>query len=215
VLSTAQVTQARMAELLADRVDWVTTAPPGPDDVTVLVVLRSFDPAELARGARRFAAVLDRDEAAAWRRSWTRTRFLFGNPANLPGGLARVVTPDGAAAWLGPHPHARPPGPSRLLKPVTGELPALPRDVRVAGTGRERVLQLAVAGLTLVDYLVHLHHTVAEAVLRGRLGQDDALLLSHRPTVAPDRPDHDPAHARVLPEPGDTGRLLLHTWLTA
>lgn len=213
--------QARLAELYAERVEWVNgRAQAEPDtstaDTTVLVLLRSFHLADLAHGAREFAAVLDPAAAAAWRRSWTRTRFLFGNPANLTArNRAKVVAPDATTAWLGPFPGGRLPGLSRLLKPVRGVLPELPRDVDLSGSGPRRVLQIAVGGLTLVDYLVHLHHTLAEAVLLGRLRLDEPVRLSHRPSLAIDSTHDPPAYARVLPEPGDTGRLRLHTWLSS
>jgi hypothetical protein len=230
-MSTAPpAAQSRLAELLAERVEWVTGRPPGAPgtsepgtsepgtsaaDTTVLVLLRSLHLADLVHGAREFAAALDHGDAAAWRRSWTRTRFMFGNPANLTApNLARVVAPGGTAAWLGPFPDTRRPGLGRLLKPVTGELPELPRDIDFPGTGPRRVLQVAVGGLTLAGYLVHLHHTLAEAVLLGRLAPGEPVRLSHRPALGAGPACGPPAYARVLPEPGDTGRLCLHTWLS-
>jgi uncharacterized protein DUF6182 len=221
VLTAAPPAQSRLAELLAERVEWVTGRSHGePDtteaDTTVLVLLRSLHLADVVHGAREFAAALDPGDAAAWRRSWTRTRFLFGNPANLTAGnRARVVAPAATAAWLGPFPSTRLPGLNRLLKPVTGALPELPGDIDLPGTGPRRVLQIAVAGLTLAGYLVHLHHTLAEAVLLGRLRPDEPLRLSHRPTLGTDPPRDPPAYARALPEPGGTGRLRLHTWLSS
>jgi hypothetical protein len=77
------------------------------------------------------------------------------------------------------------------------------------------VLRIAVAGLTLVDYLVHLHHTLAETVLLGRLDRDEPITLCHRPVLgigsAWGHPR--PAYARVLPDPG--GTLRMYTWLSA
>jgi Family of unknown function (DUF6182) len=222
VLSTSPPpSQSRLAELLAERVEWVaggSQGEPGAStaDTTVLVLLRSFHLADMVHGVREFAAALEPGAAAAWRRSWTRTRFLFGNPANLtPGNRARVVAPAATAAWLGPFPDARWPGLSRLLKPVTGGLPELPREIDFPGVGPRRVLQVAIAGLTLVDYLVHLHHTLAEAVLLGRLRPKEPLRLSHLPAFGTGSACGPPAYARVLPEPGDTGRLRLHTWLSS
>jgi uncharacterized protein DUF6182 len=177
------------------------------------VLLRSLDLADLVHGACEFAAALESDEATAWRQAWTRTRFLFGNPANLPKGTrARVVAPGGTAAWLGPFPDARLPGLARLLKPVSGELPQLAGDILLHGTGPRRVVSVAVEGLTLVDYLVHLHHTLAEAVLLGRLRPGEPLRIRHRPALGTD--SADPAYARVLADPGDPGRLRLYTWLS-
>ncbi|MPZ83082.1 MAG: hypothetical protein GEV28_22900 [Actinophytocola sp.] len=213
--------QALLADLLADRVEWVTGRRQGEPDAdtqgtTVLVLLRSLDLADLVHGARAFAATLDPDEAEAWRRSWTRTRFLFGNPANLPArNRPRVVAPNATAAWLGPFPTDRRLGLSRLLKPVTGVLPRPPIDLDLPGSGRRHLLHVAVDGLTLVDYLVHLHHTLVEAVLLGRLRPDDPLWLSHRPALTSERAGDRPAYARVLPDPRDAARLRPYTWLAA
>lgn len=209
------LTTDRLADLLADRVEWVTgtrTTEPdlGPVDTAVLVVLRSLDLADFAYGARAFAASLDPEEATAWCRSWTRARFLFGNPANLS--EPRVVAPGGTAAWLGPFPEAHLPGATRLLKPVSGLLPELPEAVDHCGTGPLRELRIGVGAGTLVDYLVHLHHTLAEAVLFGRLRPDESLRLRHQLEPALD-PAEDATYARVLPDPEHRDRLRLHTVL--
>lgn len=225
------IVQAWLADLLADRVRAVTArAGTGPAETTVLVLLRSVRLADLVHGARQFAAALEPAPADAWLRSWTRTRFLFGDPANLPAAQpARVVAPGGTAGWLGPVPHLHQPGLSRLLKPVTGRLPELPAEVDLPGTGDlpgehgqqtelpapRRVLQVAVAGLSLSEYLVHLHHTLAEAVLLGSLDSDEPVRISHRPAIAADPALGPPGYARVLPDPAAGGRLRLHTWLSA
>jgi hypothetical protein len=218
--------QPRLAGLLAERARWVTgraTGRPDPAEaeagVAALVLLRSLRLADVVHGAREFAAGLDPGEAEAWRESWTRTRFLFGNPANLgPRNPARVVAPGRTAAWLGPFPGTRPPGLSRLLKPVTGGLPRLAHDIDFPGSGSgvgpRRMLAIATGGLTLAGYLVHLHHTLAEAVLLGRLRPEEPLRLSHRPQAELDPEWERAAYARVLPEDGEDGRLRVHTWLS-
>lgn len=210
----------RLAALLAHRAEWVTGESDGrPGDAAVessaVVTMRSLCLPDLVRGTRRFAATLDPAEADAWRRSWTRTVFLFGTPANLATRTgARVVAAGATAAWFGPYPGTGLPGWSRLLKPVTGTLPHLPAEVEVPGTGRPRVLHVAVAGLTLTDYLVHLHHTLAESVLLGRLRPDEPLLLRHRPALDAASIREPPAYARILPDADDGGRLRPHTWLS-
>jgi hypothetical protein len=194
-----------LTSLLAERVAWVTDgAGAAAADSTVLVVLRGLDPAGLAAGAARFAAGLDGPEALRWRRSWTRAAFLFGDPVNLRPRDVRLTA--GGTAWLGPFTGGHRPGPVRLLKPVTGRLPRL-----VDGTAG-RPLWIATGGLSVVDYLVHLHHTVAEAVLLGRLGPREPLRLLHRPALDPAGLGAA-AYARVLP--GPDGVLSPYTWLTS
>lgn len=209
------LTPARLADLLADRVECVTgqrtTDPDLSTDTAVLVVLRSLDLTDFAHGAREFAAGLDPDELVAWRGSWTKTRFLFGNPAHVS--EARVTAPGGTAAWLGPFPDTRLPGFTRLLKPVSGNLPELPAEVDLPGTGPVRELRIGVGGGALVDYLVHLHHTLAEAVLFDRLRPDEPLRIRHERELALG-PAEIPAYARVLPDPQDRDRLRLHTVLS-
>lgn len=218
----------RLAELFAERAGWVANAP-GHDDVTttVFVMMRALNLTDLVCGTRIFAAGLPVTQSGTWLRSWTRTRFLFGNPANLTQrSRARLVAPAGAFAWLGPCPAAHPPGLSRLLKPVTGILPELPAiidlppsvpagsDPRAQAPGRCRELIVATRGLTLVDYLVHLHHTLAESVLLGRLTPAEPLRLVHQPEISAETVSAVPGYARVHYAGPDTTSLRLYTWLS-
>ncbi|MFF6807454.1 DUF6182 family protein [Streptomyces sp. NPDC012616] len=219
-------TQERLAELLARRAAWVGRPPRRPvagepPETTVLVVLRAVDLPGLVRGALDFTAGLTHDEADAWRRSWTTTRFLFGNPANLTARApARVISPGGNTAWLGPFPATRLPGPSRLLKPVAGVLLDLPDTVEVPGTGPPadatyRELHIAVRDLSFAQYLVHLHHALAESVLMGRLAPGGPLRLVHRPDLDARALDQDPDYARVHQERSDPDRLRLYVSLSS
>jgi hypothetical protein len=210
----------RLAALFAERAAWVGREAVRPaemaeDERVALVVLCRFDLPDLVAGARAFAAGLDARDAAGWLHSWTATRFLFGIPANLTGSAqVRVTGPHGSCGWLGPCSPAHVPGTARLLKPVTGTLPVLPASVSIPGRGAPRALYLATRGLTLVDYLVHLHHTLAEAVLAGRLGAEDALCLHHRRDIEPAVAVGEPAYARVHHPDGDLARLRLYSWLS-
>ncbi|MGC5033617.1 DUF6182 family protein [Micromonospora sp. DT229] len=209
--------QRVLADILTERVALLggATVDSTPvADTRVLVLISSLSPSDVADGARRFAALLQPEEAAAWQRSWTRTHFLFGNHVNVRSGGLRLVSPGGTAAWLGPFADDHRPGISRLLKPVTGRLPELPTEVDVPGTGKPRALWINVEQLSLADYLVHLHHTIAEAVLFGRMRPDESLRLHHTTEFDVAFGSGLPAYARVLPEPSDTGRLRLHTWLS-
>ncbi|WP_405792587.1 DUF6182 family protein [Streptomyces sp. NBC_01506] len=259
--AAAEPPQQRLAELFAARALRVGREPvtgPAPDGAAespVLVLLRNLDLAGLVDGVRRFAVGLGPAEAADWERSWTLTRFLFGNPANLAGRLpVRAVAPGGTAAWLGPFPGGRLPGASRLLKPVRGRLPRLPATVvcppatadslapgrtsahgdaagperpagswappavrfgsapLVPGAGSRR-LYVAVRGLGLVEYLVHLHHTLAEAVLLGQLGPHECFVLTHCQDISAETAAREPGYARVHFSDGDPDRLRLYTWL--
>lgn len=208
--------QQRLAWLSAERAAWVGSGPPRGTaaEATALVLLGRLDLPGLVLGAQAFAASLAADEAAAWRRSWTKTRFLFGNPANLTRRTpARIVADSGAAAWLGPFPDGRLPGLSRLLKPVTGVLPALPGEMEIGSTtGEVRDLHIAVRDLTLAEYLVHLHHTLAESVLLGLLRPGGPLRLVHRPDIGV-MPGGE-GYARVHYARGDPATLRLYAWLS-
>jgi hypothetical protein len=214
-------TQRRLRELLDERIrrvhrEFVHNEAAEADDTTVFVMMRHFDPADLIRGVREFALGLSAEEASLWKRSWTRTRFVFGNPANV---ASRLVSPHGSMAWLGPFPVGRQSGKIRLLKPAIGHLPRLLDELTVLGgtaPGASDVatveLQVAVDGLSLVEYLVHLHHTVAEATLTGQLPPDAPVRLMHRRAIDRHTTEGVPGYARVTQ--GDDTRLRLHTWLT-
>ncbi|MEU9478089.1 DUF6182 family protein [Streptomyces sp. NPDC048191] len=208
--------QDRLTSLFDERARLVAESGKDADPVTTLVVLRSLDVHDLVHGVRAFAADLSAAEGRAWMGSWTRTRFLFGNPVNLTGrARARTVAPAGSAAWLGPCPAQHPPGVSRLLKPLTGSLPPLPAVLDIPGraAGPPRELQLATGGLTLVGYLVHLHHTLAEAALLGRLGPGEPLRITHRLELDAHRAPGGPGYARVHHAADDSPALRLYASL--
>ncbi len=228
---TTPPAQERLVELFADRAAWVDRDPQqakegNAAESTVLMLLRSVDLGDLVHGARLFAAALSDDEVDAWRRSWTKTRFLFGNPANLTGRTpARVIARGASAAWLGPFSSARLPGLSRLLKPVTGVLPQLPAnmefppaDTRLHDSSKAglpyRELHVAVRSLTLAEYLVHLHHTLTESVLRGRLRADEPIRLIHRLDLDSELVSGATGYARVHYARGASTTLRLFTWLS-
>jgi hypothetical protein len=160
---------------------------------SVVAVLRRFDPAGWIRGTCAFVQGLSPDGATAWRRSFTHTVFLAGNPENLAGRVAfDHVTADFSAAWHGP---ARPEasiGLRRLLKALGGAAPfpvRPPEPITVpAGAGRgrraERDLYVATAGVSFPQALVHLNHLVAEAVLDGHIAAGDRLTLRRIPSLS-------------------------------
>jgi hypothetical protein len=208
--------QQRLSGLMAERARRVAESDATPSPVTVLLLLRRLDLADLVQGARVFVAGLSAEEAGSWLRSWTRTRFLFGIPDNLTEhARPRVVSPAGSAAWLGPHPLRHLPGPSRLLKPLSGTLPPLPPvlDIPPGVTGVRRGLHLATRDLTLVGYLVHLHHTIAEATLLGRLSAAEPLRIVHHPDLDAGLLCGTAAYARVHHVGDDPSQLRLYTWL--
>lgn len=192
-----------------------------PDRVSVPVAVRVFAPAAILAGAMAFAAALSTVDADAWLRSYTRSLFLFGNPANLAARYPpALVAAGGQAAWLGVYDARRAEHVRRLLRPVCGVLPADPGrlDTVVGPDARPGwLLQVAVRDLDLPRYLVHLHHTAAEAVLTGVMPAGATVALRHVP-------DLDPAAARLggcgyarvhpLPPPADRPALRLYTVLT-
>jgi hypothetical protein len=185
----------------------------GPEAGTnVVSVVREFEPAAWIRGTFAFAAGLTRDQAAAWRKSFTRTYFLAGNPANLRDrfGFAHIAE-GGSAAWTHPGEAASNRPLRRLLKlfDAPAPLPHRPRlEVGLPGgppTGRTRTLYLATAGATVDRSLVHLNHLLAEAVFDGLLHRGDRLVVRQVPRLvgvpgpfAALRIGTDPANPRLL-----------------
>jgi hypothetical protein len=158
-------------------------------DMTAVAVLRRFDPAVFARSSVEFALGVKGSARACWFRAFTRTLFLAGSPANL---AARFpfdhVAPDGSVAWLGPAPRDSSAGLCRLLKLFDGDVAAdLPATVgfTVPGPGGGSTLycHVATAGMSLSDYLVHVNHLLAEAVLTGAIRPGDRVVLRHAPRL--------------------------------
>ncbi|MEU0797951.1 DUF6182 family protein [Amycolatopsis sp. NPDC005961] len=184
---------------------------PGGEPDSVVAVVRRVDIAGWIRGTCVFAHGLAPDRAAAWRRSFTHTVFLAGNPENL-GERVRFdhVAEDASAAWHRPAKPRDSIGLRRLLKAFGGEaeLPVRPPEVVVVQAGApsrarpaERDLYLATAGVSCARTLVHLNHLVAEAVLDGLIAAGDRLtvrrvphLTGSRTPFAALRVDVDPAH---------------------
>lgn len=170
----------------------------GGDEVLATVVLCRFDLASFTRAACAFACGVDPDRVAAWRRSFTRTVFLAGSPENLGERFAFAhVAEDRSAAWMQPGRAGETTGLRRLLKlfdcaseptvgyPAVVEIPA-PAAASVSATRApvDRELHLAVAGVSLSDTLVHLHHLLAEAIFDGLIVPGDRLTLRQLPRLA-------------------------------
>jgi hypothetical protein len=157
--------------------------PRGPGGAAAVAVLRSFDPRGFAQSVIDFAAWLPQDARREWLADFTRTVFLAGNPANLAVRLPpSVVGRDGQVAWYAATPGSRHRELRLLLRLVRGEVPpAEPFGLNVPGPGAGRRWRLAVAtaGLSLQQYLVHVNHTLAEAVLTGILRPGDRLTVEH------------------------------------
>jgi hypothetical protein len=190
-------------------------------EVTVPVVLREFDPQALVDGAVRFAAALTDDQSDSWFRCYTRTVFLFGNPRNLAARYpVHARSGDDAVGWLGVLGVTELTPLRRLLRPVTGALPAVSASPagspgNAAATGTPWSLWLAIRNLDLAQYLVHLHHTVTEAVLTGKVGPGQTINLRHVMDLHPSRLERpDCVYSRVHHSPGNPDRLRLYALLS-
>ncbi|MCN9242904.1 DUF6182 family protein [Streptomyces sp. RY43-2] len=193
--------------------------------VQAVCVLRDFDLPTWVRATCAFAARVDASAAVGWRRDFTRTVFLAGNPDNLRDRFVfGHVADDGSAAWQGPAPAEESTTLRRLLKLFDGsaELPTrLSTVVRVLADrdprGRapvRRELHVATAGVTIADCLVHLNHLLVEAVLDEVVGPGDELVVRQAPWLpasaglfaarridgTPDHPDRLRAYAALTGE---------------
>jgi hypothetical protein len=156
-------------------------------DTAVVAVVRRFHLATWIRGTVAFAAALG--PAGQWRRSFTKTLFLAGNPANLLGRFTfRHIDETGTMAWTAPAPAATQLPLRRLLRAFVGECPlVVPGDVVVElpgeSSGTARVLSIAGTGLTVAEAMVHLHHLLVEAVFDGALAPGDRLTVRMVPRL--------------------------------
>ncbi|MFJ1927970.1 DUF6182 family protein [Streptomyces sp. NPDC088131] len=175
------------ASLLALR-EAVAASGADEDAVQAVVVLRACDLDTWIAETCLFALALAEEPAAAWRRSFTRTVFLAGNPRNLAGRFAfDHVAADGSAAWCAPAPAAATVGLRRLLKTFSASAPLEvrpPRTIRIPGrpegrgtSGVSRDLYVSTAGVRVPQALVHLGHLLVEAVMDGLIGPGDRLTL--------------------------------------
>ncbi|MER5396086.1 DUF6182 family protein [Streptomyces sp. NPDC002599] len=212
------------------------------DTTLVAVVVRDLDLAAWAGQTCAYALGLDAAQGAAWRRAFTRTVFLAGNPAELGARFpfARIAQ-DASVAWTAPGPPAATAALRRLLKllqapaevPNGGDIafevphPTLqvPHPVlRVPGPASGGapapscppvggVVHLATVGCTMSAALVHLNHLLTEAVLDGLIAPGDRFVLRRVPRLVAGQEPFDAV--RVVPDERVPDRLQLSAALTA
>ncbi|MER7462182.1 DUF6182 family protein [Streptomyces sp. NPDC097981] len=162
------------------------------DEVLAVVVIGRLDLPRWVRETCAFALALAPGARDTWRRAFTRTVYLAGNPANLRERFAfDHVAGDNSVAWAGPAPGAATATLRRLLKAfeASHELTARPPAcVTVPGRAGARPpvrrdLYIATAKVTVTDALVHVNHLLAEAVLDGLIGPGDRLTLRFVPRL--------------------------------
>lgn len=219
-------TTADTAGLLAAQAELAGEAE--ESETTVVSVVRHFDLASWIRGTCAFAAGLPSDQAQAWRRSFTRTAFLTGNPDNLAHRFDfAYVSEDRLAAWTVPAearslatlrrllklfdgPRALPPRPELTLVIPAGERAGAQPDGRAPKTRR---LYLSTAGVSLAESMVNLNHLLAEAVMDGLIVPGDRLRVRQVPRVL--GISEPPAAMRVGVDGDSPDRLRAFAVLTA
>ncbi|WP_406119518.1 DUF6182 family protein [Streptomyces sp. NBC_00989] len=204
-------------------------AGPVPGGLGVAVVVADLDVAAFVRCAAQFAMGVPADLREGWYQTFTRTVFLAGRPEAVAlRHPHRLVTPDGNLAWHGPAARGALLPLSRLLRSFQGprpvEVPAGPLTVTVPGppSGHAAQVSVAVGDVSTGAYLVHVHHLIAEAVLRGLVGPGDTLRVGHRQFLDPAEFHDalDPARAgavqtRIAGSGSDPDRLALFGVLTS
>ncbi|MER7779735.1 DUF6182 family protein [Streptomyces sp. NPDC096191] len=189
---------------------------PEPDRTAVTVVLRRFAPTTFAQSAVGYALDLPDTLSEPWLRAYTRTVFLSGNPDNLRTRFAfHHVSADGTMAWTLPEETAETPPLRRLLRlfpaaalpPLPARIEIPPRTAAAPDVPTAR-LDVVTTRISLADYLVHVHHALAEAVLTGLIGPHTAVALRHLPRLDPAEgpyttlravPDQDATDGRLRP----------------
>ena len=142
----------------------------------------------------RFASSVPYEQARPWRRAFTRTVFLAGQPGNLRDRFPFAhVAGDGSVGWLGPAAERDTEALRRLLKvfhgdreppawaPVTVTVPQLPGKSPSLRRPRHRDLYVATARVAFSALLVQVNHLLAEAVLDGLIAPGDRLTLRSVP----------------------------------
>lgn len=170
------------------------------DAVVVVAVVRSPDLPEWTAQTCAFALSLRPDQAAAWRRGFTRTLHLAGQPLHLTGRFRFAhIAPEGSVGWTEPLPKAEALKLRRLLRtftggqelrsgaPVTVQVPYGAEDSGAPDTRHRpghRELYYATAKVTVAQGLVHLNHLLAEAVMDGLIRAGDRITLRPVPRLA-------------------------------
>ena len=203
---------------------------PAPDALGVAVVIADFEPAAFIAGAAAFATEIPDEARDGWYRTFTRTVFLAGRPAHVADRHAYLSygTADTDLVWYGPAPPEKLRPLSLLLRAFQGPAPVEvadgPLTVTVPGppTGRTARVAVATRGVSVNAYLVHVHHLIAEAVLRGLVGPGDALRVTHHPDLNADEfaDALDPARAdtaltRIAPADTASADLRMYGVLVA
>jgi len=169
----------------ADHVaDWQSNG-----SVAAVAVLREFVPSAFAESCLQFTRSLDEDAGQLWRRNFTRTIFLAGNPAKLCGRFSfDLLAADGSIGWFAP---ASPDATLWLRRLLclfrVGDALADISDFDVAAPGRQPAVTptvyVATAGIGPGEYLIHLNHILAESVLAGELPRGYGLRVRHVPKL--------------------------------
>jgi hypothetical protein len=192
-----------------------------PAQLTAFAVMRELDVNSYVEGAIGFTLAQSPPLRREWYDSFTRTALLAGNYSRFAARYpADHATNDGALSWFGPAPAERFEGLRRLLRAFHGAAPVtVPRGRRVVtvrseqeGHRRERRLTVALAGLSTLEYLVHLNHAVCEVAILDLVGPGDRLELVHCDEI--DEPAGRWEYARVGSSADDDSRLRLYACLT-
>lgn len=202
---------------------------PAPLGLSVAVVVADIEVATFIAGAADFALSVPADVRDGWYRSYTRTAFLAGRPASVVARHAHQhATTRRDLAWHGPARRSALRPLSRLLHAFHGpapiDVPTGPLTTTVSGTPSGHVVDVTVAvgDVSTREYLVHVHHLIAEAALRGLVGPGDTVRVDHRQALATTdfRDALDPALAdrvqtRIARSATDPDRLRLYGVLTS
>jgi len=154
-----------------------------------IVVLSNFEISAYVNNCLIFLSKLTEHALIDWYHQFTTTIFLIGNIGKLASSVTFLhIAEDGSSGWCAPASPLAWRQQTRILKQFKS-MQTLGRHEYSINTsaycdsassnGVSSVLQIAVRGLTLNQYLIHLNHAICEIYIMGLLKTTTTLIIKN------------------------------------